>query len=317
VGEGEFAGRSLRGRFAARLTAASSTPNPGTPNPFGGGAPANPFGGSGMPMNPLGGGAPTNPLGPGSTGSGLTNPLTGSPVGDGRSTTNLPGGGGATVALEMNGTFGGPTAPAMLVERDPVALVAMADPPDLSALAAGVFPLVQPSTGRLIATCRGGDFVFCPTMAVPPGWERTETRQNTRGAGSISLRAGRASASYRVELTLASLRTTTGILASSNYGYAQARVRLFGRGAAPIYEGTLDGVLTPLFSRGKPVRDRFVWSGFLTLNLRTASGAVADSLRSSFTAVGTLSKGAAPVISLNAALGDADDPFVRVLSGLR
>jgi hypothetical protein len=318
AGEGEFAGTSLRGRFTARLTAASGTPNPGMPpNPFGGGAPTNPFGGGTSLSNPFGGGSPSNPLAPGSTGSGLTNPLTGTPVGNGRSTTNLPGGSTTMVALEMNGAFGGPTAPAVLVERDPVAIVAMADPPDLSSLAAGVFPLVQPSTGRLTATCRAGDFTFCPPMAVPPDWERIETRRNARGSGAIKLRSGRASASYRVELSLDSVRTTSGTLASTNYGYAQGRVRLFGRGAAPIYEGTLDGALTPLFSRGKPVRGRFLWSGFLTLNLRTASGAVADSLRSSFTAVGTLGKGAAPVITLDAALGDADDPFVRVLSGLR
>src|SRR5207249_4467875 len=120
------AGSSLRGRFTARLTAASGTPSPGMPsNPFGGGPPANPLGGGGPLTNPFGGGTPANPLGSGSTGSGLSNPFTGTPVGNGRATTNLPGGGGAPVPLEMNGAFGGPTAPAVLVERDPVALVAM------------------------------------------------------------------------------------------------------------------------------------------------------------------------------------------------
>jgi hypothetical protein len=326
VGDGDFAGSSLRGRFTARLTVATGTPNPGVPsnplggnpltNPLGGGGGlTNPFGGGSL-TNPLGGGSPSNPLGSGSTGSGLTNPLTGTPVGGGTS-TSLPGGNGTTVAIQMDGAFGGPAAPAILVENDPVPIAAMADPPNLAALASGVFPLVQPSTGRLTATCRGGDFTFCPPMAVPPDWERTETRQNSRGAGTIKLRSGRATASYRVEVTLDSTRTISGTLASTNYGYAQGRVRLFGRGTAPIYVGTLDGTLTPLFSRGKPVKGRFLWSGFLTLNLQTPSGAVTDSMRSAFTAVGTLGKGAAPVISLDAALGDANDPFVRVLSGLR
>lgn len=305
TGVGEHAGKSLRGRFTARLSALNPIPG-GSPSPFGL-APTNPFG-VGPPTNPFGGGRPTNPLSPG--GSGPQDPFTGAnPLANPPVTLNT------TAALELKGAFGGTDGPTMLVENDPLPMTLMADAPDLSLASSGLFPLLQATQGSLSVRCRGGEVRHCSSGSGFPTLERIEARRGATGLGTIALRAGRHSARYQVQLEFDCTRTQ-GIAAESNFGYAQARIRLLGRGNTPVYEGTLDGVMLPLLSRGRPVPNRFVWVGFLVLNQKGVSGGVADSLRSTFTATGTFGRGGVPEIRFSAALGRPGEPFLRVVSGL-
>jgi hypothetical protein len=311
-GMGELAGSSLRGRFTGRLTASAAGAAPTGPiNPLGG---SSPFG-TPPATNPFGGGAPTNPFAPGGVipqpgmgDSGLRDPLTGAPIGGSRALTPTP------TPLEMKGAFGGTNGPAMLVEYDPLALLQAGDVPDLEGVESGVFPLIQPAQGSFSLRLRGGKVSYCSPEGANALLESVEMRTGAAGPGTITLRAGRHTAKYRVEMAMESLRTRS-VPAESNYGYAQAKIRLFGRGTTPAYEGTLDGTLVPVFSRGRPVAGRFLWSGCMVLNHKGAGGGVADSLRCPFTATGTLGKGGLPEIRLSATLGRSE-PFVRIVSGL-
>jgi hypothetical protein len=323
AGTGDLAGTSLRGRFTGKLKVAAVGPLPGGPsNPFGDNR-TNPFGGSGNPFgtppltNPFGGGAPSNPLVPGGapqtppgsgSGSTIRDPLTGEPIGGSSTLTTTP------AAIEFTGAFGGENGPAILIQDDPLALLTGGDAPDLRPAASGIFPLVQPALGSFSFRCRGGQVSFCTPEGAVALLESIETRTGTVGSGTISLRAGRSTASYKVEMTMESLRTRS-VAAESNYGYAQAKIRLLGKKNVLVYEGTMDGALVPLFSRRRPVPNRFLWSGCMVLNQKSASGSVSDSLRCPFTANGTLGKGGLPVITLSATLGRSE-PFARIVSGL-
>jgi hypothetical protein len=313
AGTGDLTGTSLRGRFTGQLQASvgGGTP-PGPINPFGGGD-TNPFG-TPPTANPFGG-APTNPLVPGGApalpgtgGSGLRDPITGQPVGGSSTATTTP------APLEIKGGFGGASGPALLVQDDPIALLPGGDAPDLSPAATGVFPLITPTLGSFSLRLRGGQVSRCAPTGAAYLLESVETRTGATGAGTISLKAGRASATYKVEIAAESLRTVS-VPAESNFGWAQAKVRLLGKKNAVVYEGTMDGTLVPLFSRGKPVANRFLWSGCMVLNQRGASGGVVDSLRCPFTATGSIAKGKVPEIQFSATLGRSE-PFVRVVSGL-
>jgi hypothetical protein len=306
AGSGAYTGTSVRGRFTARLTTAAPSPGP-APGPG-----ANP----GPLPGPFGTG-PTNPLvpGPGSanpfaTPSGPpTNPLT-TPPGNPPSTASL-------VTLEINGAFGAGGSPTIVVEHDPLGMMGMSGGPDLGQAASGLMPLIQPSSAKLSINCTGGVVKFCPSGGIPTAKEGVESRTGMIGKGTTTVRAGRASARYRVEVTLDAIRTTGGDPGDNDFGYAQGRVRFFTKEPTPVYEGTLDGAVTPQFVRGRPVKNRFVWSGFAALNGRpTPDGRIVDSLRSAFTAIGTYSKSRTAPVRLVIVFGDKDDPFVRVMSGL-
>jgi hypothetical protein len=244
------------------------------------------------------------------TGGGFSirNPLTGQPAGRSSTLTTTP------TPMELKGGFGGANGPAILVQDDPLAVLMGGDAPDLSPATTGVFPLIQPALGSLTLRLRGGQVNLCTPEGAHPLLESVETRTGTTGTGTISLKAGRAAASYRVEMTLESLRTRS-VAAETNYGFAQAKIRLYGKKNALVYEGSMDGTLVPVVTRGKPQVGRFLWSGCLVLNQRSAAGGVADSLRSPFTATGTIGKGGLPEIRVSATLGRTE-PFVRIVSGL-
>jgi hypothetical protein len=300
AGEGGYLGSSVRGRFTALLTTNATAPGPSPepspiPNPFGSG--------------------PTNPLvpGPGSANaftppsSPPTNPFATTP---GTTTTSV-------VALEIGGNFGGAGTPTIVVDHDPVGMILATGAPDLSGAATGLFPLVQPSKAALSITCTGGTLKFCPAGGVPTAKEGVESRTGMAGKGTITVRSGKASARYRVELTLDCVRTTGGDPGDNDFGYAQGRIRFFTKEPTPVYEGTLEGPVTPVYLRGRLVKNRFLWTGFAALNGRpTPDGRVIDSLRSTFTVTATYTKSRTAPVRLQIVLGDKDDPFVRVLSGL-